>query len=510
MKPTTLATLFDTISLHLPSDAIKMVADLPFGQFCLDSRRLNEGDVFVLLSSVGGDQQSLLRANEYLKSVDGKAAFILSQINPQELDISTLSTPIVDLPTIRHYLGDLIAARFQVDRPAKLPTVVAVTGTNGKTTVSQLVAQLCELSGVPSAIMGTAGNGRLGQLVQSANTTGDVLSVHEFLYQMAKDGVQVVALEASSHGLHQHRLQGVPVQVAIYTNLSHDHLDYHADMDDYRAAKARLFDEHYFSTLTHGIINQDATYPLLQNNDGALPYSLLGHSCQDEKADYFVKKITPSLNGVQIELVAQGKLMTLHSPLLGLFNVDNLMAAVAAFLALYPNQQDNLPALVAKLHGARGRMQQVPSKTGLFIVDYAHTPDAIEQVLISLQKHCTGRLIAVFGCGGDRDKSKRPIMANVGVRHADMVILTADNPRSENPNAILRDMQTQLDCQAHYKVIIEPDRKRAIKEAVMMAGGDDIVVILGKGHETYQEINGVRYDFDDVAVVGEFINAFNK
>ena len=342
--------------------------------------------------------------------------------------------------------------------------MVAVTGTNGKTTVSQLVAQLCELSGVPSAIMGTAGNGRLGRLVQSANTTGDVLAVHEFLYQMALDGVEVVALEASSHGLHQHRLQGVPVSVAIYTNLSHDHLDYHADMDDYRTAKARLFDEQYFNTLTHGIINQDAAYPLLDKH-GVQSYQLLGYACQDETADYFAKSITPSLDGVQIELLAQGETVHLHSPLLGLFNVDNLMAAVAAFLALYPHKKSNLPALITQLHGARGRMQRVPSRQGSFIVDYAHTPDAIEQVLISLQKHCTGRLIAVFGCGGDRDKSKRPIMASVGVRHADVVILTADNPRSEDPNVILKDMQANLDQQAHDKVIIEPDRRLAIKEA---------------------------------------------
>lgn len=504
MKPITLVQLFDDLQLQMLDEIAQSIAHVPFHRFCLDSRKVSEGDAFVLLSSFSHQDDALERANQYLTSVEDKAAFVLSQIDPKLLDVR-FSKPIVYLPTIRHYLGDLIAARFQADKPAKLPTVVAVTGTNGKTTVSQLVAQLCELSGAPSAIMGTAGNGRLHALVQSANTTGDVLAVHEFLYQMALDGVEVVALEASSHGLHQHRLQGVPVQVAIYTNLSHDHLDYHADMEEYRAAKARLFDEGYFSTLTCGIINQDANYPLLTKNHTG-NYQLLTYSQQDNGANYFAKEIAPSLDGVGMELVAQGEHITLKSPLLGLFNVDNLMAAVAAFLALFPDKRAELPELVAQLQGARGRMQRIPSKAGSFIVDYAHTPDALEQVLVSLRKHCTGKLIAVFGCGGDRDRTKRPIMAKAGVTHADVSIFTADNPRSEDPNAILKDMQINLTCQEHYKVIIEPDRKSAIRQAVQMAGENDIVVILGKGHETYQEINGVRHDFDDAAVLAELLN----
>lgn len=504
MKPIILAQLFDDVRLQMLDEITTSVAHIPFYRFCLDSRKVSEGDVFVLLSSFGHQNDILNRANQYLKSVEDKVAFVLSQIDPKLLD-TNFGKPIIYLPTIRHYLGDLIAARFQAEKPAKLPTVVAVTGTNGKTTVSQLVAQLCELSDVPSAIMGTAGNGRLHALVQSANTTGDVLAVHEFLYQMALDGVEVVALEASSHGLHQHRLQGVPVQVAIYTNLSHDHLDYHADMEEYRTAKVKLFDEGYFSTLNCGIINQDAKHSLLDNNH-VVKYQLLTYSQQNSSADYFTKDATPSLDGVDIELMVKGKSIALKSPLLGLFNIDNLMAAVAAFLALFPEKQAQLPKLVAQLQGARGRMQRVASKSGSFIVDYAHTPDALKQVLVSLREHCTGRLIAVFGCGGDRDKTKRPIMAKMGVAHADVSILTADNPRSEDPNAILRDMQADLTCEEHYKVIIDPNRKSAIGQAVRMAGENDIVVILGKGHETYQEINGVRYDFDDVAVLEELLN----
>lgn len=504
MTPITLARLFDDANLTMLDEVANSVANLPFLRFCLDSRKILSGDVFVLLSSVGGQSQSILRANQYLKSIEDKAVFVLSQIDPNLLDVADFDKPIVYLPTIRHYLGDLIAARFQAQKCAKLPTVVAVTGTNGKTTVSQLVAKLCELSGVPSAIMGTAGNGRLDKLVPSVNTTGDVLSVHEFLYQMALDGVEVVALEASSHGLDQHRLQGVPVQVAIYTNLSHDHLDYHHDMDDYRLAKSRLFDIGYFNTLTHGIINQDAKYPLLTQR--MADYQLLTYSQHDVHADYFAKSITPSLDGVDIGLQVQGETIALKSPLLGLFNVENLMAALAAFLALFPNQYATLPNLVSQLQGVCGRMQRVPSQMGCFIVDYAHTPDALKQVLMSLRQHCTGRLIAVFGCGGDRDKTKRPIMTKVGVTYADVVILTSDNPRSEDPNAILKDMQADLSIDERARVMIEPDRKVAIKQAVDMAKADDIVAILGKGHETYQEIQGVRYDFDDAMVLTQLLS----
>ncbi|OOR89649.1 UDP-N-acetylmuramoyl-L-alanyl-D-glutamate--2,6-diaminopimelate ligase [Moraxella caviae] len=478
-----------------------------FGKFCLDSRKIGAEDGFVLLKSVSGDENAAIaRAQNFAKSVNDKAAFIITDVPADELDVAI---PVVSHPQIRKVLGSLIAAQLQLVKPAPLPKVVAVTGTNGKTTVSQLVAQLAERSGVSAAIMGTAGNGKLGALEQSANTTGDVLMVHEFLHRMACEGVELVALEASSHGLHQDRLQGVPVEVAIYTNLSHDHLDYHADMDDYRLAKARLFDKAYFPTLAHGVLNADAKYPLLTNDALPSDYKIV-HYSQQKPAEYHATAITPSLDGVQIALDTPFGAMTLGSPLLGLFNVDNLLAAVAAFLVLYPQKASELPDLVAQLQGARGRMQRVPSSEGLFLVDYAHTPDALEQVLTSLQRHCTGKLIAVFGCGGDRDKTKRPIMTRAGLDHADHVILTADNPRSEEPAAILSDMQQGLTCEDHYRISIEPDRKTAIAEAVRMAGKDDIVVIAGKGHETYQEIKGVRHDFDDVAVLGDVLAVAKK
>lgn len=509
MKPVTLSALFQTVTLASVSQVTSSVADIPFVRFCLDSRKVESGDVFVLLESFGqkGDFE---RINGYLKSVQSKAAFVLSQIDPALLDTKEFTKPIVHVPSIRECLGELITARFQLDNPINLPKVVAVTGTNGKTTISQLVAQLAELSGVSSVIMGTAGNGRLGQLEQSANTTGDVLMVHEFLHKMAHEGAALVSLEASSHGLHQHRLQGVPISVAIYSNLSRDHLDYHADMADYANAKAKLFDKQQFPRLSHAIINLDDEYSevfLTQAKQSDL--TVWTYSTKNSQADIFASQIAPSLDGVEMMVMTPHGKMTVKSPLLGLFNVANLLASVGASLATGIDL-DVIASNIKHLKGASGRMERVPSKTGSFIVDYAHTPDALEQVLKSLKNHCAGNLVAVFGCGGDRDKGKRPLMTKAGLAFADKVILTADNPRSENPNEILRDMQEGLDCESHYKIEIEPDRRLAIELAVKQAGENDIVVIAGKGHETYQEIQGVRYDFDDRVVVGEMIGKWEK
>ena len=398
----------------------------------------------------------------------------------------------------------------QYQKPVTLPTVVAVTGTNGKTTISQLVAQLTQLTGMSSAVMGTAGNGRLGALVQASHTTGDALAVQQFLYQMGTENAELLALEASSHGLDQQRLQGMPVSVAIYTNLSRDHLDYHADMAEYAAAKARLFDKAHFPELTHAIINIDDEHAqMMLDTAHASQLTVWTYSLDPAKMATFVAaKIKPSLQGVEITLRTEltnltnekNHSITIVSPLLGRFNVANLLAAIAAALALEMSLE-RIAAVVPQLQGAVGRMQRVPSINGCFIVDYAHTPDALSQVLASLKTHCNGQLWAVFGCGGDRDAGKRPLMAQAGLAGADKVVLTADNPRTEDPNAILQDMQAGMTSEQYQRTHIEPARQAAIEYAVNQAASDDIVVIAGKGHETYQEINHVRYDFDDRVIL---------
>lgn len=523
-----LTTLISTYSSQLPK-AKTSIAHIPFEQFRLDSRQLVANDVFVLLKSQTPNCQ---KSRDYLYQSAEQAAFILSEIDPIALlstasvpphantsftndsdrskaqqQLAALPCPVVYVPNIRDFLGDLIQARLQHQQPVTLPTVVAVTGTNGKTTISQLVAQLTQLTGMSSAVMGTAGNGRLGALVQASHTTGDALAVQQFLYQMGLEKAQLLALEASSHGLDQQRLQGMPVSVAIYTNLSRDHLDYHADMAEYAAAKAKLFDKAHFPELTHAIINIDDEHAqIMFDTAHASDLTVWSYSLDPAKPATFVAAdIKPSLQGVEIALRTdfgpkKTNIIKLVSPLLGRFNVANLLAAIAAAVALEISLEQ-IADVIPQLQGAVGRMQRVPSANGCFIVDYAHTPDALSQVLASLKTHCIGELWAVFGCGGDRDAGKRPLMAQAGLTGADKVVLTADNPRTEDPNLILQDMQAGMTRAQYERTHIEPARQTAIEYAVKQAAPADIVVIAGKGHETYQEINHVRYDFDDSVIL---------
>jgi len=518
------------------SEQAQSTAHIPFQQFRLDSRQLEANDVFVLLKSQTANPQ---KSRDYLRQAAKQAAFILSEIDPSVLlseatnpsnpssepqtdsianaqQLAALSCPVLYVPNIRDFLGSLIQARLQYQQPVTLPTVVAVTGTNGKTTISQLVAQLTQLMGQSSAVMGTAGNGRLGALVQASHTTGDALAVQQFLYQMGTEEAEILALEASSHGLDQQRLQGMPVTVAIYTNLSRDHLDYHADMAEYAAAKAKLFDKVHFPDLTHAIINIDDEHAqVMLDMANASDLTVWTYSLDSSKSATFVAAdISPSLQGVKINLRTnfgdeKADNIEIISPLLGRFNVANLLAAIAAVVALDTDLAMNIERIapaVAQLQGAVGRMQRVLSNDGCFIVDYAHTPDALSQVLASLKTHCKGQLWAVFGCGGDRDAGKRPLMAQAGLAGADQVVLTADNPRTEDPNVILQDMQAGMTAEQYQRTHIEPARQTAIEYAVSHSGVDDIVVIAGKGHETYQEINNVRYDFDDSVVLQQALN----
>ncbi|MGP5273903.1 UDP-N-acetylmuramoyl-L-alanyl-D-glutamate--2,6-diaminopimelate ligase [Psychrobacter faecalis] len=523
-----LITLVSASSSQLPQ-AKTSIAHIPFEQFRLDSRQLAANDVFILLKSQTPNCQ---KSRDYLYQAAEQAAFILSEIDPIALlstasvpphantsftndsdrskaqqQLAALPCPVVYVPNIRDFLGDLIQARLQHQQPVTLPTVVAVTGTNGKTTISQLVAQLTQLTGMSSAVMGTAGNGRLGALVQASHTTGDALAVQQFLYQMGLEKAQLLALEASSHGLDQQRLQGMPVSVAIYTNLSRDHLDYHADMAEYAAAKAKLFDKAHFPELTHAIINIDDEHAqIMFDTAHASGLTVWSYSLDPAKSATFVAAdIKPSLQGVEIALRTdfgpkKTNIIKLVSPLLGRFNVANLLAAIATAVALEISLEQ-IADVIPQLQGAVGRMQRVPSANGCFIVDYAHTPDALSQVLASLKTHCIGELWAVFGCGGDRDAGKRPLMAQAGLTGADKVVLTADNPRTEDPNLILQDMQAGMTRAQYERTHIEPARQTAIEYVVKQAAPADIVVIAGKGHETYQEINHVRYDFDDSVIL---------
>lgn len=484
---TTLAEIW-TGTQPLPTWA----ASCKFTGFCLDSRKVETGDIFIALQGVNND---LKKTKEYIENALLRGAeAILTEIE----EVSNADS-ILYVPNLRHILGILQQNFLQAQRQQQLACAVAVTGTNGKTTVSRLVAELLTLLGQPTAVMGTTGNGILPKLQPSTHTTLDALQLQQAYYQYSQQGAKFLALEASSHGLEQGRLSGTPIEVAAFTNLSRDHLDYHHTLENYAEAKATLFD---FPSLKHVVINQDDDYAQVMiehtKNNPAQPL-LWRYSLNRQDADYTVANLEFSLSGASFVLDSPSGQYLVRSPLLGRFNVENILSAIISVEKL-GFDLDQIVPLVPQLKGAPGRMQVISDQDRLFIVDYAHTPDALAQVLESLGHHVEHQLWAVFGCGGDRDRGKRPLMTQSALDHANKIIFTSDNPRTENPEQIFADMKQAIDL-SQYDVLEIHDRREAIKYAVQHAQVGDIVVIAGKGHENYQEIDGVRHWFDDVIEV---------
>ena len=467
--------------------------DRPFNGFSLDSRKVKTGQIFIALNSFSQPEKILQFAQSAL--AHGALAVISETAIPLEN-----SLVVTD---VRHLMGHWQKQYLQAMQPVTPARIIAVTGTNGKTTISRLIAELILLQQQKCAVMGTTGNGILPHLELSSHTTLDALHLQTALHEYAQQGAQFVALEASSHGLQQGRLQGCEIEIAVYSNLSRDHLDYHGTLEAYAQAKAALFK---FSSLKIAIINIDDAYAQIMLNaareNPAQPKILTYSTTQ--YADYEVQEIQYSLNGVAFKFItAQGE-FKVQSPLLGHFNVENVVASLIAAQQAGFNLID-LIQVAPQLQGAPGRMQVIRDETRLFVVDYAHTPDALIQVLQTLKRHVAKNLWAVFGCGGDRDRGKRPLMTQAALEHADIALITSDNPRSENPEQIFADMKAGLDVSSQSVHEIH-DRREAIKFAVKNAQAGDIVVIAGKGHENYQEIEGIRHWFDDVIEVQSAIN----
>lgn len=470
----------------------------PFNGFCLDSRHVQAGQIFVALRSASSSDGAI----QYIEqALNAGAIGVISEI----ADIQ--HEKVLYIADLRQHLGTWQQAYLQAQQAQDLARVVAVTGTNGKTTVSRLIAELLTLLQQPTAVMGTTGNGILPNLTPSTHTTLDALQLQSSYYQYSQQGAKFLALEASSHGLEQGRLAGLPIEVASFSNLSRDHLDYHGDLESYAQAKAELFN---FPSLKYAIIHQDADFTDLMintaKNNPAQP-QIITYSTHDTTADYYASDIDFSLHGASFQLNVSRGTYQVQSPLLGQFNVANVLQAIISVEKLGFNLQDIIQ-LVPQLKGASGRMQTIADTQNqrLFIVDYAHTPDALQQVLMSLRHHVDGKLWTVFGCGGDRDRGKRPMMTQVAMDYADKIILTSDNPRTENPEQIMADMMA-VDGLAQADVQSILDRREAIKYAVQHAKQGDIVVVAGKGHENYQEIDGVRHWFDDVVEVQSAVDS---
>ena len=461
----------------------------------LDSRNINVGDVFVAVPGYEVDGRKFIAA----AFAKGAVAALVHTDEPDahgKVEHTEQGLSIYFF-RLNAQLSALAMQRYPVE-PSKM-TIIGVTGTNGKTTVTQLIAQLSEGVGKTAAVMGTTGNGLWGQLEETVNTTSDAITVMRELHRYQQVGAKTCAMEVSSHGLVQHRVDAVPFSTAIMTNLSRDHLDFHGDMQSYSKAKQTLFK---FVSLNNGLLNfDDETAQSWRFN--LKPQLAQGFSLNDDiSAQFYIEDAKFHEAGVSAQFVWPQGRAQLQSPLLGTFNLSNLVAAIAA-LYLEGADMSTLLEQVKHLKPAMGRMEQYKKDNLAVVVDYAHTPDALEKALQTLRHHCQGDLWCVFGCGGDRDKGKRPIMAAAAESYADNVILTSDNPRREKPEAIIDDVLAGFNEPEQITVCV--NRIDAIKNCVKQAKQGDIILVAGKGHETYQEIDGVKHDYDERALIAELM-----
>ena len=464
------------------------------GALCLDSRAVKPGDVFVALP--GARRHGI----EFLQAVRAAGALAVL-VEPDGAGALADSEDLIAVPGLRARLGELARRRYG-DASASL-RLVGVTGTNGKTSCVQLLAQALDAlpEFAPCGHIGTLGAG-LGDWRQAGErTTPDVLSVHALLADLRERGARSAAMEVSSHALDQGRVDGVRFEVAAFSNLTRDHLDYHLTMEAYGAAKARLFSH---PGLRSAVINIDDGFgrELLARLAPALQCWTV--SAAGGPARLSATDVVCTDEGLHFVLHEDGQVQPVRCRLLGRFNVDNLLL-VAGCLRALGLDLTRVAGCLASLDPVRGRMQRIVGAPGqpLVVVDYAHTPDALEQALRALRAHTAGRLICVFGCGGERDAGKRPLMAAIAERSADRVVVTDDNPRSEDGDAIVAGILGGF--QRPEAVTVERDRAAAIALALAEAGAEDAVLIAGKGHEGYQEVGSERRPFDDAAVAGQWL-----
>lgn len=478
MSAIRLHTLLDGIvDQPLGADAERVVSGIK-----LDSRQVQAGDIFVALQ--GMHQHGLDHAADVIQ----RGAIVILSDRPAT---PSLAIPVYVLPELRSALGTILSRWHPMDADALC--LIGVTGTNGKTSTVQLLAEALTQSGLCAGSIGTLGSGLHGALIAGERTTPDVIATHAAIAQMRSAGATHIAMEVSSHALDQQRVAGLSFRVAAFTNLTHDHLDYHGSMDAYGAAKARLFD---WPGLSAAVINiDDAMGAQLQHQSHAARIITVSVHA-DTQADIHAESIRIDASGIGFELCHGVDRFVIQSALLGRFNVANLLLVAGVLLALdWPMQQ--IATQLNTLQPVAGRMNRLggTQQQALIIIDYAHTPDALEKALQTAREHTRGNLICVFGCGGERDREKRPLMAAIAERLADIVIVTDDNPRAENGDAIVAEIVHGFTQPERAQVT--RDRRAAIRHAIALARPADTVLIAGKGHEPYQEIAGVRHSFDD-------------
>ncbi|WP_404408855.1 UDP-N-acetylmuramoyl-L-alanyl-D-glutamate--2,6-diaminopimelate ligase [Pseudidiomarina marina] len=482
-----LMTLLPDYPLQLP--AVKV------GGLKLDSRQVAANDAFVAVPGYQVDGRQFIDA-----AIEAGAAVVLADSETVGMELRG-RTWVVEVPQLKNELS-AIAGRF-FHEPSQALSVIGVTGTNGKTSVTYITAQLLEALGVPCGVIGTTGSGFPGRLLPETHTTPDAIAVQHRLHVMRSEGAQAVAMEVSSHALVQRRVEAVHFKVSVATNISRDHLDYHGTMANYAGAKRRLFTE---LDTQFSVLNADdsAVAAWLPDRTDSWRFSL---TPQNATRSIWAEQVKYDHDGTQFNLYVRYdaervEQISVQSPLLGGFNVYNLLAAIAAVISLGQEPQ-KIAAACAQLHAVPGRMEAFGGHHGkpLVIVDYAHTPDALQQVLSALRRHCEGQLWCVFGCGGDRDRGKRPQMGAVAADMADRVVVTDDNPRTEPPEQIVQDIIAGMPTRQRVQVIM--GRENAVRQVIAQAKANDVVLLAGKGHEDYQVIGQQRIDYNERALVAE-------
>ncbi|KNC06562.1 UDP-N-acetylmuramoylalanyl-D-glutamate--2,6-diaminopimelate ligase [Klebsiella sp. RIT-PI-d] len=470
------------------------VAGLParaLREMTLDSRTAASGDLFVAVSGHQADGRRYIP-----QAIAQGVAAIIAEAKGEATDGEVREMhgiPVVYLSQLNERLSAL-AGRFY-HQPSEQLRLVGVTGTNGKTTTTQLLAQWSQLLGETSAVMGTVGNGLLGNVSPTENTTGSAVDVQQVLANLVGQGATFAGMEVSSHGLVQHRVSALKFSASVFTNLSRDHLDYHGDMEHYEAAKWLLYSTHHFG---QAIVNADDEVGRrwLTKLPDAVAVSMADHINPDCHGRW-LKAVDVHYHdrGATIRFASSWGEGEIESRLMGEFNVSNLLLALATLLALGYLLSDLLNT-AARLQPVCGRMEvfSAPGKPTV-VVDYAHTPDALEKALAAARLHCKGTLWCVFGCGGDRDKGKRPLMGAIAEQFADIPLVTDDNPRTEEPQAIINDILAGMLDAGRAKVM--EGRAQAVTHAIMQAKENDVVLLAGKGHEDYQIVGNRRLDYSD-------------
>lgn len=458
-----------------------------------DSRKVNENDIFVAIRGTISDGHDFIET-----AINGGAVAVICDTLPAVIVTGITYVEVKDTNTALAYL----ASNFY-GNPSNNLKLVGITGTNGKTTIASLLYQLFKKAGYKVGLLSTVKILVDEVEYKATHTTPDSLTINHYLSEMSEAGVEFCFMEVSSHGIHQKRTEGLHFAAGVFTNLSHDHLDYHPTFAEYRDVKKAFFDQLPKTAFALTNVDDKNGAVMLQNTAARkLTYALKSY------ADYKAQILENQLTGLLLKINDND----VWVKLIGTFNAYNLLAIYGTAVELGLDKLEVL-RLLSELESVSGRFQFIVSDEKITaIVDYAHTPDALENVLKTINDIRTNneQLITVIGCGGDRDKTKRPMMAHIATSMSNKVILTSDNPRSEEPEAIIADMEKGVEAQNQRKSLSIVDRKQAIKTACQLANSKDIILIAGKGHETYQEIKGVRHDFDDMKLVKEFLEQLNK